>query len=132
MTFGQQILATMIGATAGFIFSLCLVWLKEKWKKSSSKSFLKNNVSIEISYNIRFLDQALDDIKKCIEKITIGDKKAYCLVNYSRFARFFTQSYYQSVFMLEQWQLEDIDKLDNILITYSDGMDNYVRDGMKD
>lgn len=130
MTFSQQITATLIGTVAGFLLAICLFYLKEKWIRHYAIKQLKKNVVNEINYNIKLLTQVLTDLKKCIEKVTVNDRLAYCNVNYGRFARFFLQSYYQSGYMSDVWNLNDIDKLDNIMIYYTAGSDAYVLNGL--
>ncbi len=71
-----------------------------------------------------------DGLNECIEKVTAGSKDTYCTINYGRFAKFFLQSYYQSGLIREKWEIDDIDKLDNIMITYSIGMEEYVVRGL--
>ena len=132
MTFGEQVVATMIGSIAGFIFSLCLFYLKEKWAKSATKKFLEKNVITELDYNIMLLSKVKDGIQKCIEKVTVGDKDIYCQMNYSRFGRFFIQAYYQNGFIFNHWKTEDIDKLDAMLITFTENTDRYILRTMKD
>jgi len=34
--------------------------------------------------------------------------------------------------MHEKWEMDDVDKLDNIMIAYSVGMDQYVLQGLDD
>lgn len=131
MTFNQQLTATLIGTVAGFLLSICLFYLKEKWIKHSAIKQLKKNVINEINYNIKLLTQVLTDLKKSIEKVTVNDRLVYCNVNYGRFARFFLQSYYQSGHMSDVWDLNDIDKLDNIMIHYNVGSDAYVLNGLE-
>ncbi len=41
MTLGQQIIGTMIGTTAGFLFSLCLFWIREKWANPQRRNSLE-------------------------------------------------------------------------------------------
>ncbi len=131
MTFGQQVTATLIGTVSGFLLSIFLFYLKEKWIKHSAIKLLKKNVINEIEYNIKLLTQVLTDLKKCIEKITVNDRLVYCNVNYGRFARYFLQSFYQSGHISEKWNLNDIDKLDHIMIYYNVGSDSYVLHGLE-
>ena len=131
MTFGQQVIATLIGTVSGFLLSICLFYLKEKWTRHSALKLLQKNVINEIDFNIKLLSQVLNDLKKCIEKVTVNDQLVYCNVNYGRFGRFFLQSYYQSGYISDKWDLNDIDKLDHILIYYNVGSDTYVLHGLE-
>lgn len=131
MTFGQQLTATLIGTVSGFLLSICLFYLKEKWARHSTIEFLEKNVINEIEYNVKLLTQILTDLKKCIEKVTVNDRTAYCYVNYGRFARYFIQSYYQSGYITKKWDLDDLDRLDYILIYYNVGSDAYVLNGLQ-
>lgn len=57
--FQQQIIATFIGSVSGFIFSLVLFYLTEKWKNNRINKDLSKNLQKELEYNIEFITLAI-------------------------------------------------------------------------
>jgi formylmethanofuran dehydrogenase subunit E-like metal-binding protein len=120
-------MATLIGSICGFIFSIVLFHYNKKWTNEDVRKALEKNLAREFEFNIKFLNRQLEDVKKIIEKITVGDRdttKFY--FRYSNFQRMFIASYFQQGYLYEKLTPEDINVIDAILSHLSNAGENYI------
>jgi phosphate/sulfate permease len=115
MNFYQNVLSTFIGAILGFIFSIFLFYLTQKWSNRTEKKSLEKNLIKELEFNEHYLSKILQDIKKTIEQITVNDKQVYYYFNYMSYQRTFIQTYFQKGYLYEKLEPEDINLIDTIL-----------------
>ncbi|MEA2095933.1 MAG: hypothetical protein U9P73_04470 [Candidatus Cloacimonadota bacterium] len=131
MNFYEQLVATMIGTISGFIFSLFLFYIKEKLSISKRRRFMVKNVKKELEANIVLLIKADQSLTKCIEQVTNNIQQVYCTLNYKFYGKFFTQQFYQSGFIYDEWTIKDIETLNEAFVAYSVGSDAYVLNGLQ-
>ena len=115
MNFYQSVFSMFIGALLGFIFSLFLFYLKEKWSRNAEKKSLENNLIKEFEFNGNYLRKILGDMNKTIEKITVNDKNVFYYFNYMSYQRIFIQAYFQKGYLYEKLDPDDINLIDAIL-----------------
>ena len=87
MTFWEQTWSTLIGVIAGFVFSIFLFYLTERWKNSRVNKDLSGNLQKEFDFNINFLENYKDDFDKLIKKITVNDKQLFTIFRFDRLQR---------------------------------------------
>ncbi len=126
MTFGQQILATLIGTVSGFLLSIVLFWIKEKWATCKTNSFVVKNAQAELDIGISILEKAKNEISKAIEKVTVQDSSVFVNINYSRMARMFLIQFYNSGLMIKKLTVDEINKLNNIYINFAEGSEAHL------
>ena len=131
MNFWQNIISTFIGAFLGFIFSICLFYLTNKWSKKSQRKSLEKNLIKEFEFNEHYLQKILEDLKKAIEKITVNDKNVFYYFNYVSFQRLFTQTYFQQGFLYGKLDPDDINLLDTILSRMTQGGEYYINNSIQ-
>lgn len=132
MTFGQLILATLIGTLSGFIFSLFLFWIKENIGIKRRQVNLKSNVRYEFEYNINLFKQYVDDLTKCLEKISLEEKKVYTNIDYEHFAYFFFREFYREGLACQCLHYEDVKRWSEIVAKHSGGAETYLLERLKD
>lgn len=131
MNFCQNVLSTFIGVILGFIFSIVLFYLTQRWTKSTKKKSLEKNLVKEFEFNDRYLKKILDDLKKAIEKITVNDKNVFYYFNYVNYQRLFINSYFQEGYLYEKLEPDDINLIDTILSRMSLGGQYYVNNSIQ-
>ncbi len=132
MTFGQQVLATMIGAAAGFMFSLVLFYLKEYHSLRRLRTAARKNLRREFDYNILLIKQFDEDITKAIEMVSADDRSITYFLSYARFQRAFVQQYYFQGLLFEYFDSEDVAQIDNLLIRFAVGGEAFVNRSVDD
>ena len=131
MNFWQNIISTFIGAFLGFVFSICLFYLTNKWSKKTQRKSLEKNLIKEFEFNEHYLQKILEDLKKAIEKITVNDKNVFYYFNYVSFQRLFTQTYFQQGFLYGKLDPDDINLLDTILSRMTQGGEYYINNSIQ-
>jgi hypothetical protein len=126
MNFLQQITATFIGALSAFIFSILLFYLTEKWKNSSNKKDLCQNIQKELDYNISFLEKYKDEFEKLLRKITANDKNPYIYFRFSKLQRLFITEGFNKGLLYNSLDIEDLTKFDDLLNHASLGIDQWA------
>jgi len=61
MNFSLNVLSTFIGVLLGFIFSIVLFYLQQRWTKNTQKKTLEKNLAKELEFNEHYLRKILDD-----------------------------------------------------------------------
>ena len=97
MTFGQQILAALIGSFFGFLAALLMLWIKSTFDRSQKEKSLVQNLRYEIEYNMNLLSQYDEQVTKCIEALSANSKAIYLEIYYALIARHFSILFYQKV-----------------------------------
>lgn len=138
MTFEQQILSTFIGALAGFIFSIFLFYLTEKFKINKTNKDLSNNLQKELNHNISFLENYKDEFEKIIRKISANDKQIFTTFRFNKLRRLFILEALNKGLLYKYLSSEEIDELDAMLDYFNVSMDqihyryveNYINNTM--
>ena len=131
MNFYQNIFSTFIGVFSGFIFSIFLFYLTNRWSKKTQKKSLEKNLVKEFEFNEHYLQKILENLKKGIEKVTVNDKNVFYYFNYVSYQRLFTQSYFQQGFLYEKLDPDDINLLDTILSRMTYGGECYINNSIQ-
>jgi hypothetical protein len=128
MKFWEQLLATSLGATAGFIFSLFLFWLKENWKQSRLIRNLLTNLHFEIEYNLNLFKKYSERITECIEAVNSDNKTVYINLDYKFVASYFSLQFYREGLVTKYLNYEDMKQWNDVLTNHSPGMEQYILD----
>ena len=123
MTFEQQIISTFIGALAGFIFSIFLFYLTEKWKNSKIHRDLSTNLQKEFDYNINFLENYEAEFGKLIRKVTANDKQIFTIFRFNKLQRLFLLEAFNKGLLYKYLSPDDINELDAMLSYFTNSMD---------
>jgi len=123
MEYWTSLISTFIGALLGFIFSLCLFYLVNKWNRNLQRKSLQKNLIKEFEFNGHYLQSLLGNLNKAIEKINADDKKLYYYCYYKDFQRLFIHLYFQQGIHYEKLNPDDI----NLLITILNHMTQDVQ-----
>lgn len=132
MTFEQQIIATFIGALAGFIFSISLFYLTEKWKNNKANKDLSDNLQKELDYNSNFIEGYKEDFEKLIRKITANDRQIFTIFRFNKLQRLFLLEAFNKGLLYKYLSADEINKLDAMLDYFTISMNQihygYVED----
>lgn len=128
MKFWEQLLATSIGATAGFIFSLVLFWLKEQWKQNRLIKNLLVNLHFELEYNLNLFKKYSERVTECIEAVNSGNKQVYINLDYQFVASYFSLQFYREGLATKYLHYEDMKQWNDALSNHSPGMEQYILD----
>jgi hypothetical protein len=126
MTFGQQVLASFVGTTFGFIFAILLFLITSAIKSYLNKKTLRKHLKREFEYDISLLQEWIDEIDKILRKITANDPQVFSYLRYTFFQRFFMQEAFRSGIMYNSLNNENISNLNNILLHCDTGIEQYV------
>ena len=130
MTFGQQVLATLIGTVGGFILSIALFYIKECRVSKKNEKFIIDSARAEIDLGISILKRIKENISKAREKIEKNDINAYASIDYSGIARSFLTQLYISGLMNKKLKTDGTDKLNKIYISFSQGSSTYIQNAL--
>lgn len=128
MTFQEQVVATLIGTSGGFIGSLLLFWIKQFAEKRSKEKTLVRNLRYEIEYNIHLLKGYETQLTECIEAVGADGKQTYLSIDYSFIARHFSIQFYREGVISKFFHPEDMKRWNGFLSTLGEGSQAYVQD----
>lgn len=131
MTFGEQIIATFIGAISAFIFSIALFYFTEKWRNSTVNKNLRDNLQKEFEYNIAFLEEYKSDFEKLLRKVTANDTQIYTIFRFYRLQRLFILEAFNRGLLYQYLTPEDINNLDSMLNYFSNVQDQLEWDRLR-
>ncbi len=127
MNFYENMFSTFIGALAGFVFSIILFYLTNKWKEKDKKKNLRKNLLKELDYDLIYLTDILSDINKVVEKIGINaPEECFIFLKYSGYQSLFLNIYFREGFLYESISSDEIKKLDEILSQMSLNTETFV------
>lgn len=126
MTFIQQVVASFIGTTFGFIFSIILFLITWLIKTYLDKKTLKKHLKREYEYDVSLLQEWIDEIDKILRKITANDKQIFSFIRYTYFQRSFIQEAFRSGLMYNSLNNEEISNLNTILLHCDTGIEQYI------
>ena len=128
MTFQEQVVATLIGTSGGFIGSLLLFWIKQIAEKRSREKTLVRNLRYEIEYNLHLLKGYEMQLTECIEAVGADGKQTYLSIDYSFIGRHFSIQFYREGLLSKFLHPEDMKKWNVFLSTLGEGSQAYVQD----
>jgi len=131
MAFWQQVLATMIGATAGFLFSLALFFLKDHLALRKYKKAARKNLVREFLYNIKLLDGLAAEVTKAIERVSADDRANTYFLTYERYQRYFMQQSYTQGLLFDYFDAEEVTELQNVSFEFLVGTEAFVNQKME-
>ena len=126
MTFWQYLLATFGGVGLGFVFSIFLFYLTNRWGRNTRRRLLEKNVVKEFEFNEKYLEEVVKKLDEAIQDITIGDKNGSYYFNYRSYQRLFTNAYFMQDFLYEKLNPDDTYKLDLILNRMTSGGEQFM------
>lgn len=131
MTYTQQIIATLIGTLGGFIVALLMFYIKESFQSKKKEETLLKNLSYELDYNINLLGKYVEDLTKCIEKVSSDKKSVFTSIQYDKVAIFFAKQFYKEGLVSKYLHVEDLERWNNSLAPMGDGAEAYIEDVLK-
>lgn len=126
MKFWQQVIATLIGVVAGFIFSILLFYLSERWKKASLKKEMIKNVKEEINYNIALLGRLKEKVNDVIQDVSSGNPRLYKEFKFISFQKIFVNSAFGRGDLYDIFSIDEISSIDEMFSYFSDGNDIFA------
>ncbi len=126
MTFQEQVVATLIGTSGGFIGSLLLFWIKQFAEKKSKEKTLVRNLHYEIEYNVHLLKGYEAQLTECIEAVGADGKQTYLSIDYSFVARHFSIQFYREGLISRFLHPEDMKRWNGFLSTLGEGSEAHV------
>lgn len=126
MAFEQQVLASFVGTTFGFIFAILLFLITGAIKSYLNNKTLRKHLKREFEYDISLLQEWIDEIDKVLRKITAGDPQVFSFLRYTFFQRSFIQEAFRSGIMYNTLNNEHISNLNNILLHCDIGIEQFL------
>lgn len=126
MTFWEYVLATFGGVGLGFVFSIFLFYLTNRWGRNTRRKLLEKNVAKEFEFNEKYLGEVMKKLDEAIQDITIGDKTRFYYFNYRSYQRLFTNAYFMQDFLYEKLNPDDTYKLDLILTRMTNAGEQFI------
>lgn len=126
MDFWQTLLSTFFGALLAFIFSIILFYITQEVSSANKKSKLEKYLFYEFEYNQNYLKKVLEDLQKCIEKITVNDKQLFAVFNFAQYQRLFINQYFQHGHLYEKLSPDDIKQIDAMLNHFTPNGENWL------
>lgn len=117
MNFYQQIIASLIGTFVGFVFSIVLFYLTEKWKSAHTNKNLSSNIQRELQYNVDFLNGYKDEFEKMLRQVTANTKPVYLIFKHSKLQRLFILEAFQKGLLYKYLTVDEINNMD-VMINY--------------
>lgn len=87
--FCQQILSTLIGTIAGFIFAIALFYLTERIKRQRDRNKILSGLQRELKFDIALFESWLKGIEDARPQVAAGDQNIWLYLDYSRFLSIF-------------------------------------------
>lgn len=131
MDFYQQVLATLAGVIGGFVFSIILYYLTERWRMKGEKKTILRNVLQECEYNIVLLIRMREQLNDMLQEVAVNKAQIYKPFVFSRIQRLFVLEAFKKGFLYEILDSEHINKLDEMLRYYETTTDGLATDVLK-
>lgn len=128
MKFWNQVTATLIGTIAGFLFSLALFWVKERFKQNRLIKHLVINLKYELEYNLNLFKKYSKRVSECIEAINSDKKDTYLTLDYNFVASYFSIQFYREGLARRYLHYEDMKRWNDIVSNHSAGTEQHVMD----
>ena len=116
MTFAQQVLASFIGTTFGFLFAILLFFITNAVKAHLAQKTLRKHLKREFEYDISLLQGWIDEIDKILRKITANDRNVFSYLRYTFFQQSFIQEAFRTGMMYNSLDDDDISLVNTVLM----------------
>jgi len=126
MTFVQQVLASFMGTTFGFIFSIILFLITWAIKSYVDRKTLRKHLKREFQYDISLLQEWIAEIDKILRKISASDHDVFNFLRYTFFQRTFMQEAFRSGLIYNSLNNEQLSNLNNILLHCDVRIEQYI------
>ena len=127
MTFCENVTATLVGTTSGFVFAVALFYLTEYWKRNSEKTNLLKNLKREFKYNLALISGWIEEYDKILRKMTTDDLQVYPSLKYTYFQRYFVQtSFGHGILYAKLTDDDDVSGLNTILVHFDSPAEQYI------
>ena len=131
MSFYQNLVSIFLAVLLGFIFSIILFYLTNKWNRKAQKKSLEKNLIKEFEFNEKYLQGIVKKLSEAIEDITIENRSKYYYFSYKSYQRLFTIVYFKQEFVYEKLDPNDTYRLDLILNRMTLGGEQFMNDLMQ-
>ena len=129
MKFGDYVLASLIGTVAGFIFSIFLFYLTEKWKRHQAKGTIIKGLKNEYEFNLSLLRQWLNVIETILRQNSSNVNNLtehYGKLKYSSYQRYFLNHYFSAGHLYDVLTSDDLVYLDAVLTHFSGFQEDFL------
>lgn len=126
MNFSNQVLASFLGSSFGFVFALILYFLTLKVNRHLNKKALLKNLKREFEYNLLSVDQWIGEVERIIHGITVNSPSIYGYVKYSDYLRLFIGDTFRTGLLYEIYTNEEIAIINQILSHLNLGAEQWV------
>jgi hypothetical protein len=127
MTFGQQVVATFVGSTSGFVFGVALFILTERVRRRWQKGTVAKYVIREIKYDLSLLSTWAKQVAKILGQVAAEDKRVWEVLGYGKFQRTFIQQAFVSGVLYDRLSDEEIRGLEEVVSHFDLGLMNYFQ-----
>jgi hypothetical protein len=131
MNFWPEVLTSVTGVVIGFLFSIVLFYLTERWKRKSERKVVLQNVAKEMGYNIGLLERMREQINDLLQDISVGsDSQPAIYKNFSfgKLQRLFVIEAFNKGLLYEILSPEDINNFDSMLNFFDKTTDEWADD----
>lgn len=126
MSFWTQVIPTLVGVVAGFIFSIALFYLTERWKSSAERKSTLRNVRAEINYNIGLLKRMREHVTAVLQDIATDTPRIYKEFEFERFQKVFINIAFAKGILYENLSSEDINRIDEMFMYFDTSNDVFA------
>jgi len=126
MAFKEQILASFIGTLFGFIFAVVLFLTTNYFQQKLASRVFKKHLKREFKYDIKLLQNWIEDIEKILRKIAIKDKQIYQYIKYSDLGRYFMDESFKLGLIYNSFSDDQIFNLNKLVTHCSLSSEQYV------
>ena len=126
MTFGEQVLATLVGSIAGFLFAIALFYLREKITGKRVKKNIAKCLKREFQYNLNLIEEWIQTVDRILQKITVQDYKIFDYLRYSSYQRFYLYQSFQFGVLYDFFNNEDVKIISDIENHLNINVEQYI------
>ena len=121
MSFGEQILATLIGSILGFGFAIVLFYVSEKIKARGQRKHLIRGLKKEFELNFLQIDKWIEITDEILLKIASNDHAISASYRLTDYQRLFTQLCFQQGILYNALEAKELATLNAILLDFDSG-----------
>lgn len=126
MEFYKQLFITSIGSFLGFSFALILFFLQNKYQEFKNEKAIVKNLAFEVEYNIHYLQKCLEQLNKCLEKITNDKTDTYIHIDYNFIGRYHTKRFYNEGLISKYFMPENVRDWNIYMDDLGEGSEKYI------
>jgi hypothetical protein len=124
--FWRGAISTLIGTTAGFVFSLSLFYVTERIKNRNRQSQVLRSLLRELDLNLTYLRREHSNLNTMITRVGADDQQIYLRTRFYYIVRYFLQQAYQEGVLYRFLDNVWADKINDIFNRYGPNTDTYL------